>query len=115
MVLPLREIFIPESGRWVYPKAKLPELELHEAFIGNMIGRLGIFYKGNSGTESNVCFANSRDLRPEFRTSFRKTDVIYYLSAFLPGSDVNLESDEVPFPENVAAFWSFADIGFRKL
>lgn len=114
MVIPLREIFIPEPNRWVYPKAMLPALGLHDAFIADITGQLGLMYGESSGNKSNVCFANSRDLRPEYRTTFEKADLAHYICAFLPGEDANLESDEIPFPENAAAFWSFAEVGHRK-
>ena len=114
MTIKLSEIFIPNPNQRIYPKETLFDLKLHDNFVRALADRLAVFYSENNGVESNLCFANSLDVRPEYRTAFEKIDVIHYICALLPAENANLETDEVLLPENAAAFWALADVGREK-
>ena len=93
MVVKLCEIFIPEPNRWIYSKADLSELTLHDAFIKYMSSQLAIHYNKNNSPESNLCFTNRRDLRPEYKTSFWNMDVVHCICALLSADNANQSHD----------------------
>ncbi|MBL0737016.1 hypothetical protein JI750_08990 [Flavobacterium sp. GN10] len=63
----------------------------------------------------NVCFANSEEVRPEYRQSFKLIDFLDYIYAFMHSS-VYKESEEIIFTSEATLFWNLVKIGsdFRK-
>ena len=77
---------------------------------------LGLLFINPKEREGNVCFANSQDLRSEFRQSFTLLDVLDYSYAVLH-STVFQESDrdkgmvKIPVASDNAIFWQLVQIG----
>ncbi|HRP33361.1 MAG TPA: hypothetical protein PKV73_15795 [Agriterribacter sp.] len=68
--------------------------------------------------ESEVCFINSEEVRPEFKLSFAPVDLSDYILAVLhqPGFDTQKSSSEthllqIPYPTDVVGFWALVTEG----
>lgn len=77
---------------------------------------LGLLFINPKEREGNVCFANSQDLRPEFKQSFTLTDILDYSAAFLHSkvyhrSDKDKDFVKIPFPKDAAFFWKLVQSG----
>ncbi|WP_163406996.1 hypothetical protein [Flavobacterium ajazii] len=60
----------------------------------------------------NVCFANSDELRPEFRQSFTIIDMLDYMYAFVHSSYYK-EFQKIVIPSEAHSFWKLVEIGSR--
>lgn len=58
----------------------------------------------------NVCFANSQEVRPEYRQSFRLIDFLDYVYAFIHSS-VYKDSQKVILTAATDLFWKLVKIG----
>lgn len=68
--------------------------------------------------EGNVCMANSKEVRPEFRQNFSAVDILDYLFALSHSSKFKTaEKDylEIHFaaPKNAEMFWDLAQLGSK--
>lgn len=106
MKIKLQEIFIAEAEQSVYRKKDLFKLKIKPDFSNVLAARLNLRYLENDSAESNLCFANKKEVRAEFRTTFNKMDIIHYVSSFITKVTVDLGKVEIPLPENAAAFWN---------
>lgn len=87
------------------------------AFIQQLEKILGLAYIPETPAKGRVCFAESEELRPEFKTTFTAQDLKGYLFAvtnfehrFETGlSDKN--ADGFRFPKNAEVFWEMVDEG----
>lgn len=70
-------------------------------------------------TASNVCFANSNEVRPEFKQSFAPIDLLDYIYAVLHSPTyrstykefLKIDFPRVPYPKNAETFWSLVALG----
>lgn len=99
MKIKLTDIFIYNSDKWHFSKQELLTLEIKQHFIDEIARRLTLTYFENGRKESNVCFINDEQLRPEYKLFFSKSDVINYLNLVLNADNFDLKNDKVPFPE----------------
>lgn len=58
----------------------------------------------------NVCFANSGEVRPEYRQSFKLIDLLDYVYAFMHSSFYK-ESQKIIITEETEVFWKLVKIG----
>ncbi|MNE73415.1 hypothetical protein D3C80_1694260 [compost metagenome] len=58
----------------------------------------------------NVCFANSEEMRPEYRQSFKLIDFLDYVYAFMHSTEYK-ESRKVIVSSEAALFWKLVKIG----
>lgn len=84
--------------------------------INQLADVLGLLFINQKEGAGNVCFANSQDLRPEFKQSFTLTDVLDYSAAFLHSkvyhrSDKDKDFVKIPFPQDAAFFWKLGQSG----
>lgn len=66
-----------------------------------------------------VCFANSEELRSDYKLYFSTSDVVNYvygvLSQLYPNENLKSVIDlEIPFPTSANLFWKYVEIG-KKL
>lgn len=66
--------------------------------------------------EGSVCFANSKDIRSDYKLYFTLDDVVYYvygvINHFLDVENSSLiENRTIPFPINTTQFWDYVLIG----
>jgi predicted helicase len=80
---------------------------------------LGLTFIDEKETESEVCFANSPDLRSEFKQSFTSMDLFDYIYAVLHSSTyrkkykefLKIDFPRVPYPTDRDQFWKFVKLG----
>ncbi|MBK8501560.1 MAG: hypothetical protein IPL46_04770 [Saprospiraceae bacterium] len=99
----MSKIFVPLPGKYTYLAEELYTLKLRPSFIKEMADRLKLTYVEvmMSGMEGNLCFAEDREVRPEYRTTFDRLDLVKHIFSQLPGETVNIERDEVVFREHL--------------
>ena len=111
-VIKLDRAFVPRPGQRMYRKKELLGLLLRASFLAELAARLDLTYlEEDEVSATNLCLANSREVRPEYRTVFGQSDILRYCAARLPDRNVDIHTDTLPLPESAAVFWSFAEAG----
>lgn len=90
-----------------YSNSENPEI------INDIANQLDLLFINENDREGNICFANSKDLRPEFKQSFTVLDLLDYSYAVL-NSVTYHKSDKnkgIPFPIHSDFFWQLVQIG----
>lgn len=97
---------------------------LNQSLIRAISTRLGIAFIPENNDLGDVCFANSDEVRPEFKTTFTPIAIFDYCYALLQHHffEENLpkwtaaNELKIPFPNDIVLFWKTAEIGscFRK-
>lgn len=105
MTIKLKEIFIAPSDKQHYKKEELLGLKLRSSFINEMATKLNLIYLEKSQDKGNLCYLNDKNIRPEFRTSFGKRDIVNLIKNEFQRDHFDLNSDEIHFPDNSAHFW----------
>ncbi len=82
-----------------YAIEDLYTLQLAPLFIEKIANHFKLTYVDYREAESNLCFAESNELRAEYRITFSKTDVLNNIFLQLPGETFNLERDTILFQE----------------
>lgn len=91
----------------------LTEKDNDEAFsinfeITDKIARsLGLIFLNQKET-GNVCFANSDEVRPEFKQSFTTIDLLDYIFAM---QHYNKDLQKIPIPLDSMHFWKLVQFG----
>lgn len=70
-------------------------------------------------SEGEVCFANSPEVRPEFRQTFAPIDILDYIYAVLHSPTyrekykefLKIDFPRVPYPKDAATFWKLVALG----
>jgi len=106
MKLKIAEIFTPLSNCSIYPIEELHLLNLHPSFIHKVSAYYNLPYEEDTVTEGNVCFSKSKEVRPEYRDTFHKNDILEIVLPQIVSKSVNLEKTIVTFPENVHSFFN---------
>lgn len=72
---------------------------------------LGLMHLNQTRPESNVCFANSDELRPEFKETFTLVDLLNYKFAVLHSEKYKdfISADLVPTDRKI--FWEMVALG----
>ncbi len=95
-------------------KADRGEAILNPEIINQVADCLGLLFINEKGTEGNVCFVNSNELRPEFRQSFTSIDLLDYCYAVLH-STINefskINSIRIPITSDSSIFWELVNYG----
>jgi hypothetical protein len=101
----LMEIFPLPPGKKAFTRAEMLEFELKEDFINTLCDQLKLDFD-EIASESNVCLANSREVRAEFRTSFNKSDIINLIAVKHPERKKFFRDTEVLIPGDAISFWA---------
>jgi predicted helicase len=80
---------------------------------------LGLAFTNEKETESEVCFANSEELRPEFMQSFAPIDLLDYIYAVLHSPTyrekykefLKIDFPRVPYPKSLSKFQTLTKLG----
>lgn len=74
---------------------------------------LGLLFIDQNESESNVCFATSDELRPEFKETFTSVDLMHYEFAVLHSEKYKefITSDLVPKERKI--FWELVAFGLE--
>ncbi|WP_339700646.1 hypothetical protein [uncultured Roseivirga sp.] len=81
-----------------------------EALVAHLL-KIGLTFRpDNPEGSSIVCFAESEELRPEFRSSYTSTDLIHYIYADLTNAE-QTDLMNITYPKNTAQFWALVAQG----
>ncbi|MGH1433553.1 MAG: hypothetical protein ACRBG0_03740 [Lewinella sp.] len=100
MIFKLSEIFISQSGIYNYSVEVLYTLKLNPVFIEKMTCHFKLTCLESQGVESNLCFANNKEVSADYRITFSKADVLNNIFFQLSAEAFNLEKEEVVFKED---------------
>ena len=104
-MLKLSDIFVPLPRKRTYTREALLDLPLQPTFILAMAEKHNLNFRESAPSEPNLCFLESPELRPEYKSAFSKADVVAYIFAVLSRPEVHMDSDQVPFPASALGFW----------
>ena len=70
-------------------------------------------------SEGEVCFANSPEVRPEFRTTFAPIDILDYIYAVMHSLTyrekykefLKIDFQRIPYPKDAVSFWKLVALG----
>jgi predicted helicase len=97
--------------------ARTPNLK--PEIVKQIAAGLGLTFTNEKETESEVCFANSKELRPEFKQSFAPIDLLDYIYAVLHSPTyrekykefLKIDFPRVPYPSDAQTFWQLVALG----
>lgn len=92
---------------------------LNSEIVKQIADVLGLTFTNEKETESNVCFANSNEVRPEFKQSFAPIDLLDYIYAVLHSPTyrekykefLKIDFPRVPYPTDAKTFWQLVKLG----
>ncbi|MDI5951241.1 type ISP restriction/modification enzyme [Flavobacterium yafengii] len=121
------------GGGMLFPLYLYPESNIQQTLEGNntrvpninptiikqIADGLRMTFTYEKETESNVCFANSDEVRPEFRQSFAPIDLLDYIYAVLHSPTyrekykefLKIDFPRVPAPTDADQFWKLVRLG----
>ena len=101
------------------------DLVIDKKFINQISEKLKLAFirdegKGMSG---EVCFANSPEVRPEFRLTFTTKDILDYVYAVIYSNEqkrdlekyLKMDFDGIPITTDTDIFWNLAALGKRLI
>jgi 5-formyltetrahydrofolate cyclo-ligase len=107
MNLKLTEIFQAPNGSQQLTMTQLFELNFQPAFIEMLTKQLGLPFV-DSPEEGNVCYAESRALRADYRSTFSRADVLDIIRPQLWQQRIDLQQQKVVVPDHQDSFFSLA-------
>lgn len=92
---------------------------LNPLIIKQISESLGLTFTNEKENESNVCLANSDEVRPEFKQSFAPIDLLDYIYAVLHSPSyrekykefLKIDFPRVPMPSDQNTFWNLVQLG----
>lgn len=92
---------------------------LNPEIVKQIAEGLGLTFTNEKETEGEVCFANSNEVRPEFKPSFAPIDLLDYIYAVLHSPTyrekykefLKIDFPRVPYPNNAVTFWKLVALG----
>jgi len=95
---------------------------LDEGMINWMSKKTGLIFEAEMEASGNVCFANSLEVRDDFKISFSSLDVLNYIYGVLHTTTYNKEHKDflkmnppgLPYPKDSAAFWESVKLGKKS-
>lgn len=96
-----------------------PEQESEYFFCQSTItaleDKLALNFEEGLMINGKVCFANTDEVRPDFRTNFTGGDLLNYIFALLPAEGaIDDAKVYLPFPEDADHFWTQVERGQVK-
>ena len=82
---------------------------INKDMVKHFANHLGLLFLKEKEA-GNVCFANSEEVRPEYRQSFRLMDFLDYIYAFMH-SLVYKETQKIIISSESVVFWKLVKIG----
>jgi hypothetical protein len=85
--------------------------------IKQITDHLDLLFVSDNNTIENVCFANSNEMRPEFRQTFTIIDIMDYCCAILHSATFDTFSGNevirIPITSDSKIFWQLVKVGFE--
>lgn len=99
----------------LFQKSADKSIAINFEIVNQIANRLVLIFINEKEKDTNVCFANSDELRSEFRQSFTSIDLLDYSYAILHSSifkkGLNNDSQKIPIPLDSNVFWKLVQIG----
>lgn len=95
---------------------KIPKLT--EKIINLIANNTGLTFILAKDPEGNVCMANNKEVRAEFRQTFSPIDILDYMYFVIHSSNFRTVGKKFlkanfPYPKNAENFWELAEIGLK--
>ena len=111
-------IYPKESNQQTIDDSNKRVPNLNPEILKQISESLGLTFT-NEKEEGNICFANDKDVRSEFRTSFAPIDLLDYIYAVLHSPRyretykefLKIDFPRVPYPKDRATFWQLVELG----
>lgn len=103
----LRELF-PTTSRNSRVKEGLHFKDMNWEAAARIAAYLGLDFIDHQSDTANVCQANAKDVRPEYRTAVTAGEIFQYLIAVL--NDSPKGQDVIPYPSSPESFWALAQV-----
>lgn len=89
---------------------------LTQEIINKTANKTGLHFILAKAPEGNVCMANNKEVRPEFRQTFAPIDILDYVYAVLHSSDFRTADKKTlkmnfPYPKSAEIFWKLVELG----
>lgn len=90
--------------------------DLTEEMTNQIAHKTGLMFILEKDVEGNICMANNKEVRPEFRQTFSPIDILDYFYGILHSSNFSSAQNKFskanfPYPKNAEIFWKLAEIG----
>jgi hypothetical protein len=106
--------FFREQSEYIQ-KISDKDKKLNNHSIKQIEDHLNLTFVSDNDTMGNVCFANSNEMRPEFRQTFTIIDVLDYCYAILHSETFDEfsrnEDIGIPITSDSKIFWKLVEIG----
>lgn len=94
----------------LHPKSSAgKEIRINPRVITYFGSTLGLLYLSENEIIGNVCFANSDEIRSDFKTTFTESDILEYVYGCLQSDGIRvtktLDTIQLKFPKNKEEFW----------
>ena len=106
MKVKLSEIFVSLTDKEVYTVEELSSLALQSDFIRKIAAKFDLIFLEEVAEENNLCFAENTEVRPEYRNTFSKANIMEIVLPQLFGTAVNLQQSVVEFPKDAQSLFS---------
>jgi hypothetical protein len=93
----------------IFQKSNSEKTIINKDILKRFSNHLGLLFLEEQES-GNICFANSDEVRPEYRQSFRLIDFLDYTYAFMH-SLVYQESQKIIISSESVVFWKLVKIG----
>ncbi|MCD4729615.1 MAG: N-6 DNA methylase, partial [Bacteroidales bacterium] len=98
-------------------KGRIPNL--NQEIVNQIAEKLGLEFIPEKEAEGNVCFANSSELRDDYKSTFAPIDLLDYISAVLHSPTyrekykefLKIDFPRVPYPKDQNTFWQLVQFG----
>jgi predicted helicase len=92
---------------------------LNQKILDQIATGLGLTFTPEKETEGKVCFANSPEIRPEFKQTFAPIDLLDYIYAVLHSPSyrekykefLKIDFPRIPYPTDAEIFWKLVAFG----
>ncbi|WP_426485899.1 hypothetical protein [Flavobacterium sp. 2] len=95
----------------LFQKSVSKSITINREIVMQFSNHSGLLFSNETET-GNVCFAESNELRSEYRLSFKLVDLLDYVYAFAHSS-IYKETQKIILPPDADSFWNLVKIGKR--
>lgn len=92
---------------------------LNMEIVNQIAEKLGLTFVPEKEPEGNVCMANNKEVRDDFKNTFAPIDILDYIYAVLHSPTyrekynefLKIDFPRVPYPKNRETFWQLIKLG----
>ncbi|WOD43483.1 type ISP restriction/modification enzyme [Hwangdonia lutea] len=88
-------------------------------FVSQIAKKLDLDFAPENESDGNVCFANSNELRDDYKSTFAPIDILNYIYAVLHSAIyrenfnefLKIDFSSLPYPKDTNTFWELVKLG----